>query len=386
MARQKLTKTKKDSIYSYIDTDKKKKYAYRYKFYDDTNKRKEKSRQGFLTIQEAEKALIAIKASIMSGNEQTLINENITLNQWFIKWMKLKENSWEITTQRHKEMLCRRHLLPRLGKLKLNKITKLVVQNLIVDDLIANGYSKNTIKSVCATLGSMLNDAVAEEILDRRRYTKLDMSKAKPTRKKDALTAPELENVILTTKSTENATRYAILLTLATTGMRKGELAGLTWSDLDFKQNTISITKTRDEYGVRSPKTLNSIRTINMSEELSEHLKSFKIWCIEMKKIYNVELKEDDYIFITANLEPISSNYISKMFNALKKKHNFERFSAHILRHTFVSILIAEGTAVTTVAKIIGDTPEMVMRVYAHSLADEELKATQILSSLIKIE
>lgn len=46
----------------------------------------------------------------------------------------------------------------------------------------------------------------------------------------------------------------------------------------------MSISKTRDEYGVRSPKALNSIRTINMSEELSEHLKSFKIWSIEMKK------------------------------------------------------------------------------------------------------
>ncbi|WP_445477363.1 tyrosine-type recombinase/integrase [Lysinibacillus irui] len=151
-------------------------------------------------------------------------------------------------------------------------------------------------------------------------------------------------------------------------------------------QNTISITKTRDEYGVRSPKTLNSIRTINMSEELAEHLKNFLKWCLETKKIYNVDLTENDYVFITANLEPISSNYISKMFNALKKKHNFERFSAHILRHTFVSIIIAEGTAVTTVAKIIGDTPEMVMRVYAHSLADEELKGIQVLSSLIKIE
>lgn len=47
MARQKLMKTKKDSIYSYIDTDKKKKYAYRYKFYDEANKRKEKTKQGF---------------------------------------------------------------------------------------------------------------------------------------------------------------------------------------------------------------------------------------------------------------------------------------------------------------------------------------------------
>ncbi|MGE7910574.1 hypothetical protein [Lysinibacillus xylanilyticus] len=49
-------------------------------------------------------------------------------------------------------------------------------------------------------------------------------------------------------------------------------------------------------------------------------------------------------------------------------------------------ILIAEGVVVTTVAKIIGDTPEMVMKVYAYSLDDEELRATKILSSLIKLK
>lgn len=51
-----------------------------------------------------------------------------------------------------------------------------------------------------------------------------------------------------------------------------------------------------------------------------------------------------------------------------------------------MSILIAEGVVVTTEAKIIGDTPEMVMKVYAHSLDDEELRATKILSSLIKLK
>ncbi|MFF2175966.1 hypothetical protein ACFVT8_05810 [Lysinibacillus sp. NPDC058147] len=83
-------------------------------------------------------------------------------------------------------------------------------------------FNKNTIRAVCATLGSILNDAVAEEILGRRRYTKLDFSQTKPTRKKQALTAAKLEEILVTTKATENATRYAILLTLATNGMRKG--------------------------------------------------------------------------------------------------------------------------------------------------------------------
>ncbi|MFJ7913956.1 MULTISPECIES: tyrosine-type recombinase/integrase [unclassified Lysinibacillus] len=102
--------------------------------------------------------------------------------------------------------------------------------------------------------------------------------------------------------------------------------------------------------------------------------------------MYGPELVDDDYVFITSNLEPISSSYIVKMFNALKTKHQIERFFAHILRHTFMSILITEGVALTTVAKIIGDTSEMVMKAYAHSLEDEELKATKILSSLIKLK
>jgi len=97
--------------------------------------------------------------------------------------------------------------------------------------------------------------------------------------------------------------------------MRKGELAALTWKDIDFECKTIAITKTRDEYGVRDPKTRNSIRTINMSSELAEHLASFKSWCAESKKVYGSELEDDDYVLITANLEPISSSYIVKILH-----------------------------------------------------------------------
>ncbi len=52
-----------------------------------------------------------------------------------------------------------------------------------------------------------------------------------------------------------------------------------------------------------------------MSSELAEHLASFKSWCAESKKVYGSELEDDDYVFITANLEPISSSYIVKILN-----------------------------------------------------------------------
>ncbi|AHN24146.1 hypothetical protein T479_10250 [Lysinibacillus varians] len=62
------------------------------------------------------------------------------------------------------------------------------------------------------------------------------------------------------------------------------------------------------------------------------------------------------------------------MFHTCKKKQQIKRFSAHVLLHTYVSIIIAEGIPVTKIAKMIGDTPKMVMKAYAQSLAYEELK------------
>lgn len=71
-----------------------------------------------------------------------------------------------------------------------------------------------------------------------------------------------------------------------------------------------------------------------MSSELAEHLASFKSWCAESKKVYGSELEDDDYVFITANLEPISSSYIVKMFNALKNRpSNRKIFCTYIETH-----------------------------------------------------
>jgi len=66
--------------------------------------------------------------------------------------------------------------------------------------------------------------------------------------------------------------------------MRKGELATLTWKDIDFASKTIAITKSRDEYGVRDPKTRNSIRTINMSSELADTWKVLSLGVRNLKK------------------------------------------------------------------------------------------------------
>ncbi|WP_338147588.1 tyrosine-type recombinase/integrase [Lysinibacillus fusiformis] len=78
----------------------------------------------------------------------------------------------------------------------------------------------------------------------------------------------ELELLLKCVKQSCDISRYTLISILAATGMRRGEAGGLRWSDIDFKDNLIYINRTRDFYGERSAKTLNSIRCIDMTEVL----------------------------------------------------------------------------------------------------------------------
>ncbi|MHC8516708.1 Arm DNA-binding domain-containing protein [Sporosarcina sp. ITBMC105] len=90
MARVKMTKTKIDSIYWYKQ-GKEKKFAYRYKYYDSLGKRREKSKQNFDTIEQAERALIDVKAAILDGNNSYVENDNLTVAQLKKYILKLRK-------------------------------------------------------------------------------------------------------------------------------------------------------------------------------------------------------------------------------------------------------------------------------------------------------
>lgn len=88
--------------------------------------------------------------------------------------------------------------------------------------------------------------------------------------------------------------------------MRRGEAGDLRWSDIDFKDNLIYINRTRDFYGERSAKTLNSIRCIDMTEVFRKQLDRYRKWCIEQKLIFGIQHSEEDLVFISKTCKPLS--------------------------------------------------------------------------------
>lgn len=122
------------------------------------------------------------------------------------------------------------------------------------------------------------------------------------------------------------------------------------------------------------PKTLNSYREIAIDDTLISILKRYKTYCKEIKLSHGITLKEDSFVFISKkNPNALGTSSVRYNFRTVSKKLDF-RVHPHILRHTYASILIANGIDVVTVADRLGDPSEMVLKkVYAHASKDKKM-------------
>lgn len=167
--------------------------------------------------------------------------------------------------------------------------------------------------------------------------------------------------------------RRVALETLYYTGLRCGELLALTFSDIDLKANTISVTKTyrrvkrRDVF--TTPKTPGSVRNVTIPPFLADELKDY------MGRFYDSAPTERVF--------PLSK---SKLATAMKngcKASGIKRIRIHDIRHSHVSLLIDMGFSAHLVAERIGDSVEMVNKIYGHLYPNRHAEVADRLQKLV---
>lgn len=171
--------------------------------------------------------------------------------------------------------------------------------------------------------------------------------------------------------------RLYVMYSLAyTTGLRVGELAALEWSDIDFDNHTLSITKQlTQKYEITEPKTQRSKRTIEISEEILSKLK-------ELKSYYTIKGYQSNFLFPLSNTnsKPIHSPNISLGFkNTILKLNLNEHLTFHSIRHTHATELIENKIPITVVSERLGHASVMVtLEIYAHPTPTSRHQAAQI--------
>lgn len=373
----KLNKSKKDKeLYWYTNKKGEKLWMYRHKYEDALGNRKEKKKSSFKSEDAALKALLKVKSDLLNGNHQQVEKDRMTVAQWMDIWYETYHVNWKEPTQILHEDIKDRVIKPLLGKCVLSELDKSTYIRLFINKL-KKKYASSTVKSYNRIFKLAINAAVDDEILPRNRFTKISIQDDKL--KDNFFTPVELQKLLDIAEEHTNETTYAALLTLAYTGLRKGEAIGLRWCDINFKQKTITVKRTRDDKGVRSPKTANSYRTIKIDDLVVTHLKKYKTWCKERKFKYGKYLKEDDIVFISyQNGNPITFSAINYGLKRAIEVGNLKSITVHGLRHTHATILMNKGVISKVIAERLGNTPEMIDKVYGHILKETENKAVEV--------
>lgn len=167
-------------------------------------------------------------------------------------------------------------------------------------------------------------------------------------------------------------------------GLRRGEVLGLRWCDVNFNDSTITIRQTSNyipEKGVYigTPKTDKSMRPLRLSSAAMTLLKEYKQWQDAQKeKLWDAWEDKDGRVFTTDNGAPIFPDGVTQWFTKFVKRSGLPKITVHSLRHTYATLMIADGTPLVVVSRQMGHAQaSTTANIYAHAIASAQAKAAQ---------
>jgi integrase len=326
---------------------------------------------------EVKEKLLYVKAKHLESTRQ--MNPYYgTLANWIKIWMTTKiKNQVKITTYSNYCRLIEKHILPSLGDLPLTKIKARDIQKFIY--ILQNKQlNPGSIKNIFNIVNKCLKDAKKEAYLyenpcDFVELPKMTKKEVKP------LTMAQQRRLEMVAFQEEKCS--PIILALYS-GMRIGEISGLKWDDIDFENNLIYVKRTisriidenatasKTKIVAGSPKSANSNRQIPLAENLKNYL-------LEKQKQATCP-----YVIESENglTEPRTiTNHFKKMVHLAELKDiNF-----HLLRHTFATRCLENGTDIASLSKILGhQSIKMTLDTYTNSLMETRRMAMDKLDNL----
>lgn len=342
--------------------------------------------------------------------EPSTISVSDYLDYWFKNYVQV---NCKYNTQSGYEMIIRKHLKPALGIYKLKSLTPAILQE-FVNNKYLTGISKNHLTNVITVLSGSLKYAVhpckfiKDNSMQYVKYPKYEHSKTEINHK--VISKKEFETII--ERFPPGSTYYIPIMIGYYTGCRIGEVMGLTWEDVDFENETISINKIiykrKPKWYFGSTKTESSVRTIKIGKTLIAALRKHKKWQMEnrmkygqhfiqqyeveevdertrekLRRIHSLSLTIDAGVMKSINMvctkengdmvTPETFKYASRVIHySLGILFNF-----HSLRHTHATTLIENGANIKDVQLRLGhNNIETTLDTYTH--ATEKMAAQSV--------
>ena len=366
-----------------------KKYSARY--VTRSGKRVEKY---FATLPEARNWLADSRYEDSHGI--TGVTSTVSVDTWFNYWYDNIIADLSPNTRRNYRERYEKNIQPTIGKMMISDVKpmhcKMILNKMMKD------YAGSTIRQVFITMGTMfraavMNDVISKHPMDGVRYTK----PVKAASDHRVLSVDEQRKFLETAKTSHNYYQYALILE---TGIRTGELIGLTWDCVDLENKTLTVSKTLElrhkqkTWRAGPPKTQTSYRTIPLTnracdilleilekrktQKMSENLNQVLTYT-DRKTGQCSSLYMRDLVFINfrTGMPAKNSSYDTHLYK-LCEVAGIPPFSMHTLRHTYATRAIERGVPPKVLQRLLGHSSiKTTMDTYVHVTDESLYKAVQ---------
>ena len=332
--------------------DEKKRYYVTMDFGKDSTGKRVKSTKTFKNKKDAQNALKNFMADKVKG---TIVFPSVlTLEGWLMYWLNdIKSMKCEETTLYGYRNIINNHLIPAMGSSKLQELSPSVF-NKYFKRKQDEGLKKNTIRKHYDLLKDALKYAVNEDKLLKNPLDKVEPIRAQ----KNEIKYYNVEQLRSLFSIVKNDRMEIVVKLGGMLGMRREEIAGLKWENIDFENKVITISVARVQAGNKTiekgTKNRSSYRTLHAPDEIINLLATIKDKQDEQKRALNDSYSDGGYVMAWENGEPYRPNYLSDLFKKIIDDNNLPPLHLHGLRHSFSSIANELGASLFDISKALG--------------------------------
>ena len=320
----------------------------------------------------------------------------MTVDEWFKYWIEEINADLSPNTRRNYTDRYVHNIQPVIGKMQLVDVKPLHCKNIL--NQMEEDYAGSTIRQAYITMGPMFHSALMNSLISKHPMDSVKYNKpVKAPNEIKFLTIEEQEKFLEAAKRSHNYYQYALILE---TGLRTGEMIGLTWDAIDWEKRTLTVNKTlefrhkQEFWRAGPPKTQHSYRTIPLTNRAYDILRE-----IEQSRAYRKESDQlnqkleyidrrtgkknvmvlSDLVFLNyrTGMPAKNSSYDTHLYK-LCDEAGIKHFCMHALRHTYATRAIERGVQPKVLQKLLGHgSIKTTMDKYVHVTDDSMLRAVQ---------
>lgn len=351
-------------------------------------RRRQVRRRGFKTRTEAENARAALVSDLSRGafhRPSKVTVQDFLLNEW----LPAKRSSLRPSTHMAYERTISNYIKPSIGQVLLVDVDGSMLTTLYGSLLTSGrvsrpgltntGLSPKTVRNVHGILRKAFADAVRWNRLLRNPCDAADP----PRSASPEMRAWNTDEMRAFLAHAADHRWSAIWVLVCTTGMRRGEVLGLRWSDVDLNAATLTITSTRIRYGTQidssRPKTLRGNRTIALSGATVAALKTWRATqAADRLRAGSLWVDTSDLVVTLQDGSPPNPEAFSNLFKRLAAKAGLPTIRFHDLRHSYATAALAADVPVKVLSQRLGHADVAVtLKVYAHVLPGDDEEAAR---------